>query len=351
MPDDQIKLDLMKQVATDHLNTIPSAKSADPRAFIEAAANWFGKWWKLRSSWDAIASGYCALVLDHEFATDGVPAGFAEKQLFRTAPDPFLGGHIHVSDFSLSRVFRDQGGHTDAHSIWCRLKALNLGKAPCVLFDPHTGLMLLAEQGILADLTQTQLLSFDGTLTVPKVDMLIDGLYVTSLKYPETFPHVWRNKDQFVPTADAEKLYQGLLFIHLRAHTQGTCLVVREDQTNAGRTDLTLTQLTPQVVFVIEMKVLKSFQYHPAGKPCRKFSHPKNQAWADSGIDQVCEYRTARQADEAFLLLYDMRMSHKPIKKVISRCKNQSVLLRKYDIFNAAARDIRAAKPKRSKTR
>ena len=341
----------MKQVATDHLNTIPSAKSSDTRAFIEAAANWFGKWWKLRPRWDSIAPGYCALVLNHEFAANGVPADFTEKQLFREAPDPFLGGHVHVSDFSLNRVFRDQGGHADAASIWHRLKALSLGNAPCVLFDPQTGLMLLAEQGILGNITETQLLDFNGNLTVANLDTLADGLYATTLKYPETFPHVWRNKDQFVPTSDAERLYQGLLFIHLRAHTQGTCLVVREDQTNAGRTDLTLTQFTPQIVFVLELKVLKSFKYHPAGKPCRKFSRAENHAWADSGIDQVCDYRIARQADEAFLLLYDMRKQHQPIKKVISRCKAKSVHLRAYNIFNANARDIRVAKPKRPKTR
>jgi hypothetical protein len=47
--------------------------------------------------------GYCALVLNHEFAAGGVPSDFTEKQLFREAPDPFLGGHVHVSDFSLNR--------------------------------------------------------------------------------------------------------------------------------------------------------------------------------------------------------------------------------------------------------
>jgi hypothetical protein len=109
----------MKQVAASHLNSIPLAKSSDSRAFIEASANWFGQWWKIRSSWDAIAPGYCALVLNHEFASAGVPSGFSEKLLFRDAPDPNLGGHIHVSDYSLSRVFRDQGGHMDADSI-CR---------------------------------------------------------------------------------------------------------------------------------------------------------------------------------------------------------------------------------------
>src|ERR1700722_5055896 len=351
MPDDTTKLDMMKQVAADHLSSIPSAKRNDPRAFKEAAVNWFGHWWKTRSSWESIAPGYCALVLNHEFTAAGIPAGFSEKLLFRDAPDPNLGGHIHISDFSLIRVFRDQGGHTDADSICRRLKTLNLGAAPCVLFAPEAGVMLVAEQGVSGNIARATLTNFDGNLSVPNIDALLMGLYDTSLKYPETFPHIWFKKDKFIPIFQAEKLYQNLLYLYLKASTQGTWVVVREDQTNAGRTDLTLTALNPEFVVVVEMKVLKSFFFHQAGKPVKKFSNDDNQAWADSGVDQVCEYRTAKQAKEAFLLLYDMRKKHLILSKVCERCTSKSVNLRKYDIFNATARDIRAARPKRSKTR
>jgi hypothetical protein len=351
MSADTTKLDMMKQVAADHLNSIPSAKSDEPRAFIEAAVNWFGQWWKTRFSWDTIAPGYCALVLNHEFAAAGVPAGFSEKQLFRDAPDPNLGGHIHISDYSLSRVFRDQGGHMDADSICRKLKALNLAAAPSVLFAPQTGVMIAAEGGVSGPVVPCHLMAFDGSLTVPNLDSLMTGLYNTELKYPETIPHIWRKKEKFIPIFQAEKLFQGLLYIHLKGNTQGTCIVVREDQTNAGRTDLTLTSLSPLTTFVLEMKVLKSFFYHPLGKPVKKFSKKENEVWADSGINQVCDYRIAKQAKEAFLLLYDMRKKHAPLIKVSARCAAKSVNFRKYDIFNATARDVRAAKPKRSKTR
>lgn len=341
----------MKEVAANNLNSIPAAKSGDPRAFIEAAVNWFGRWWYLRSQWETIASGYCALVLNHEFAANGVPSSFAEKQFFRDAPDPNLGGHLHVSDFSLSRVFRDQGGHADADSIYRKLKNLNLDTAPCVLFAPETGIMLTAEQGISGQVVPSQLSSFDGNLTVPNMDALITGLYNSTLKFPETFPHIWWKKDKYIPIFQAEKLYQGLLYIHLKGNTQGTCIVVREEQTNAGRTDLTITSLNPEIAFVVEMKVLKSFFYHALGMPVKSFTKADNEAWADSGICQVCDYRTAKQAKEAFLLLFDMRKKHAVINKVKVRCTRESIQLRKYDIFNATARDIRSAKTKRSKTR
>lgn len=350
MPTDPAKLDLMKQVAAANLNTIPAAKSADPRSFIESAVNWLGKWWKLRPGWDNVAPGYCALVLNHEFATAGVPTGFLEKQLFRDAPDPHIGGHIHVSDYSLTRVFRDQGGYTDADSICQKLKALNLTTAPCVLFEPQVGVMLIAEQGVSGHVARTALTTFDGTLTVANVDTLCNNLYNTALKYPETFPQIWWNKEQFVPMFQAEKLYQSLLYFYLKAHTQDTWIVVREDQTNAGRTDLTLNGLNPALAFVLEMKVLKSFFFHEKGKPWRPFSKKQNHAWANEGIDQVLGYRTAKQAKEAFLLLYDMRTKHAPLAKVTSRCTNERVLLRKFDIFNATARDTRAATPKQPKT-
>ncbi len=351
MATDTSKLELMKEVAVTNLNSIPSAKSGDPRAFIEAAVSLIGRWWNLRSRWDTIAPGYCALVVDHEFAAAGVPSGFSEKQLFRDAPDPNLGGHIHVSDFSLSRVFRDQGGHTDADSICRQLKTLNLCKAPCVLFDPKTGVMLAAEQGVSGPIIPSQLSAFDGNLTVTNIDNLINGLYNSALKFPETFPHIWWKKEKFIPIFQAEKLYQGLLYIHLKGNTQGTCVIVREDQTNAGRTDLTLTSLNPEIAFVVEMKVLKSFFYQALGLPVKPFTKSDNEDWADSGVGQVCDYRTAKQAKEAFLLLFDMRKKHEHLGKVSTRCQGQSVQYRKYDIFNATARDVRAAKPKRSKTR
>src|SRR6266481_7539655 len=196
MPADSTKLDMMRQVASDHLNSIPAAKSNDPRSFIEAAVNWFGRWWKMRSSWDTIGRGYCALVLNHEFAAAGVPAGFSEKLLFRDAPDPNLGGHVHVSDFSLSRVFRGRGGHKDADAICRHLKALGLNRAPCVIFAPETGVILLAEEGVSGNVARATLTTFDGNLTVANIDSLLTGLYNTSLKYPETFPHIWFKKDE-----------------------------------------------------------------------------------------------------------------------------------------------------------
>jgi len=352
MHTDTAKLDLMTQVAAANLNAIPAAKSTEPRAFIEAAVNWFGHWWTMRSQWDTIAPGYCAMVFNPDFTGGGVPSGFSEKQAFRDAPDPNLGGHIHVSDSTLTRIFReDQGGHTEADSICRRLKTLSLSKAPCVIFAPQTGIMLAAEQGVAGPMTPCHLMTFDGVLTVPSLDSLMTGLYETELKYPETIPHLWRDKENFVPIFQAEKLFQGLLYIHLKGNTQGTCIVIREDQTNAGRTDLTLTSLNPLTTFVVEMKVLKSFFYHPQGKPVKPFPRKANENWANEGIDQLRGYRTAKQAKEAFLLLYDMRKKHAPLQKASERCKSESVLFRKYDIFNATARELRDAKKGRPKTR
>lgn len=345
------KLDLLKEVALGNLNGIPAAKSGDTRAFIEVAVNWFGKWWKLRPKWPTVTTGYCSFVLNHEFASRGIPTGFTEKLLFRDAPSSILGGFVYVTDFSLSRVFCDGGGHNDADSICRKLKTSNLGTAPCVLFEPATGILLIGEQGVDGAMTQTRLTAFDGNLTVPNVDGLLTSFYDTALKFPETFPQIWWKKEKHVPMFQAEKLYQNLLFIYLRAHTQETWVVVREDQTNAGRTDLTLTSLNPTTTFVMELKVLKSFFFERDGKPTKNFSLKSNREWAESGIGQVCGYRTAKQAHEAFLILYDMRKKHAALASVVARCGTEKILLRKFDIFNATARDVRATKPARSKTR
>jgi hypothetical protein len=78
----------------------------------------------------------------------------------------------------------------------------------------------------------------------------------------------------------------------------------------------------------MEFKVLKSFAYEPAGKPTRPWTLAKNSAWAAQGIEQVMSYRTARAANEAFLLLYDLRKKETKLKAVVSRCKTQAIRLR-----------------------
>lgn len=174
------------------------------------------------------------------------------------------------------------------------------------------------------------------------------------MKYPETWPQLWFNAPEFVPARETEKFYQNLLYFHLKANTQGTLIVVREDQTNAGRTDLTLNAMQSTLAFVMEMKVLRSCFYHSLGKPWRKWSKKQNEDWAHEGVDQVIDYRTAKHAREAFLLLYDMRKKHEVIQSVKDRCDTEQVQLRKYDIFNESARNIRKGKkpkPKRPKTR
>ncbi len=348
---DVFKRALMQEVVEAHLNSIPAAKSGDTRSFIEAAANWFSNWWSMKPNWGKISPGYCAIVLNHKFDEGGLPGGFAEKMYFRDAPASNIGGRIYVSDYSLTRVFSDAGEHMDVDSIFRQLKATKLETAPCVIFAPETGILLIAENGISTNVAHTKLARFDGNLTVANVDHLLTSFYDTSLKFPETFPQIWWKKEACVPMFQAEKLYQNLLFIYLKANTQNTWVIVREDQSNAGRTDLTLNALNPQIVFVVEMKVLKSFFFDRRGRPARKFNRQQNIDWAYSGVDQVRDYQTAKAAREAFLLLYDMREKHDVLKRVATRCKKEKVLLRKYDIFNATARDTRALSPKQPKTR
>lgn len=343
----QSKTDLMRSVAAENLNSIPVADSITPRGFLENVSNWLGSWWRLRQKWTTVSPGYCALVFDPDFSTQAEAKGYELVRLFREAKSKNLGGAVYVTDYSLNKVYRKKGAFEDANAIVKELEAGGLSKAPTVLFEPEAGILLLAQGGASEPLVTTQLGVFDGLLTVANVDKLLEGLYNSTLKYPETFPHVWFEKAKFIPIFKAEKLYQGLAFIHLRAMTQDTWLVVREDQNNAGRTDLTLSTLNPLTTYVLEIKVLKSFHYDANGKPKpRPYKPEENEAWANSGVDQVMGYRLAQRAAAAFLLLYDMRDTNADIASVVARCGKESVEHRRYYIHNATARDTRAAAAK-----
>jgi hypothetical protein len=115
-----------------------------------------------------------------------------------------------------------------------------------------------------------------------------------------------------------------------------------EDNTNAGRADLAISTTTPPCVFVLEIKVLKAFHYDAKGRS-RACCDAKNKEWANDGIQQVIDYRSAKQASEAFLLLYDMRQKDKDVAQVKERCAKETVHHRRYFIHNQSAPKIRKA--------
>ena len=341
------KKDLMRTVAASNVNSIPVAPSDTPTAFVEAASNWLGKWWRIRPSWQNISPGYCALVLDPDFASKTAFKDFALVQMFRDAPAMTLGGAIYVTDGVLGKVYRKQGGFDDANALIGGLEAAGLADQPIVMFEPEAGIMFLAEKGINAHYIRMPPLGvFSAELTVANVDKLLTSLYVTTLKYPTTFPQVWFKPEKFIPIFEAEKLFQGIALIHLRATAQDSWSVRPEDDNNAGRTDISLSTITPKCVFVLEIKVLKSFRYNAKGYNLT-YSAAKNLEWANEGITQVVGYRTAQQASEAFLLLYDMRQKDKDIAAVKEKCLAQKINHRRYFIFNASAAKARAAAKKK----
>lgn len=341
------KEDIMREVAAAKVNLIPVAASNTPEAFVEVASNWLGKWWRLRPRWQQVTSGYCALVFDPDFEGKSAAAGFAVARLFRDAPTASLGGAIYVSDVALAKVFRQQGTFPDAEALIAALEAAGLTDRPAVLFEPSVGAILLAPQSVRQPCVRLQLGAFDANLTVANVDKLLTELYVTTLKYPETFPHVWSKAPKFIPMPYAEKFFQGVALIHLRAMAQENWTVRPEDNTNAGRADLAISTTAPACMFVMEIKVLKSYHFNAKGH-LHAFNSTENKDWADDGIKQVIDYRTAKQAAEAFLLLYDMRKKDADIAVVAKRCTKDQVLHRRYFIHNRSATKIRkAAKKKR----
>ena len=263
-------------------------------------------------------------------------------QKFREAPSATLGGAIYVSDGALTKVHRRQEAFSDADALIKALETAGLADCPAVLFEPEVGVMLLAEKGIKQPCTRLQLGSFDVNLTVANLDKLLNSLYVSTLKYPETFPHVWAKPDKFIPMAYAEKFYQGVALIHLRTMAQNNWTVRPEDHTNAGRADLAISSTTPMSVFVVEIKVLKAFHHDPGGRN-RACSLEKNKEWANDGIRQVVDYRIAKEASEAFLLLYDMRQNDEDLVDVKACCLKEKVEHRRYFIHNQSASKMRKA--------
>jgi hypothetical protein len=333
------KKELMAAVVTSNVNSIPIAPSGTSDAFVQFVSSWLGKWWRLREKWRNVSPGYCALVCDPDFAAKAPFKDYEFVDLFREAPASTMGGAIYVTDEVLGKVYRKKGSFGDASAIVKEICKIGLAGTPAVLFEPEVGTMLLAKAGVKQPPTVMQFGSFSPALTVENVDKQLTWLYTSTLKYPTNFPQIWFNAPKFIPIFEAEKLFQSTALIHLRAIAQDTWFVRPEDDNNAGRTDISITTLNPPCVFVLEIKVLKSFKYNP--KSYAVVHKPgDNMAWADGGITQVIGYRLAQQANEAFLLMYDMRQKDEDFTAINERCAAEKVLPRRYFIHNTTASKV-----------
>ena len=333
------KQDLMAAVVASNVNSIPVAPSGTSDAFVQLASSWLGKWWRLRDKWRNDSPGYCALVSDPDFAAKPAFKDYELVEYFREAPTKTMGGAIYVTDQVIGKVYRKKGAFDDANSVVKEINNIGLAEAPAVLFEPEVGRMLLAAAGVKRPPTVIQLGPFNPALPVENVDKQLTFLYTSTLKYPTNFPQIWFDAPKFIPIFDAEKLFQSTALIHLRAIAQDNWFVRPEDDNNAGRTDLSITTQNPTCVFVLEIKVLKSFKYN-ANSYALVHKPEENEAWADKGITQAIDYRTAQQASEAFLLMYDMRQKDEELPAIKDRCLKENVLPRRYFIHNASAAKV-----------
>jgi hypothetical protein len=340
------KKDLMAAVAAANVNAIPVAPSGTGEAFVQFVSTWLGKWWRLREKWETVSPGFCALICEPDFARNPAFKDFELVELFREAPASTIGNAMYVTDGVLGRVYRKRGSFGDADAIVKEIGALGLTTKPAIIFEPEVGIRLVAREGIKEPLTVMQFGEFSPALTIENVDKQLMCLYTSTLKYPTNFPQIWFNASKFIPIFKAEKLFQSTALIHLRAIAQDTWFVRTEDDNNAGRTDISIATLSPPCLFVLEIKVLKSYKYNPKNHAV-VFKEEENVAWAAVGITQVLGYRVAQQASEAFLLLYDMRQKDEELGVIQERCAKENVLPRRYFIHNeTAAKTNKPAKQK-----
>jgi hypothetical protein len=333
------KRDLMAAVAAANVNAIPVAPSGTGEAFVQYVSTWLGKWWRLREKWQTVSPGFCALICEPDFAKNAAFKDFELVTLFREAPASTIGNAVYVTDGVLGRVYRKKGFFGDADAIVKEIGALGLTTNPAVMFEPEVGMRLVAREGIKGLIAVMQFGAFSPALTVENVDHQLTWLYTSTLKYPTNFPQIWFNASKFIPIFHAEKLFQSTALIHLRAIAQDTWFVRTEDDNNAGRTDISIATLDPPCLFVLEIKVLKSYKYNPKSHSV-VHKEEENVTWADEGITQVLGYRVAQQACEAFLLLYDMRQKDEEFGAIQERCAKENVLPRRYFIHNETAAKI-----------
>jgi hypothetical protein len=231
-------------------------------------------------------------------------------------------------------------------------EALGIGDTVAVLFDPRpaTPQLYLYPKG-LGDRDRVMRLLLDASQTsLRDVLEVVDTVHKNFLVTPavQDAGKLWKASTQHLPVGRPEAVIQGYLRVGLQAAFP-SCVVRREQHGVAGRLDLEVEEPIPGQVgglvpkAILELKVLKT--YTSAGT---KVAPAQNSERVRDGVKQVAAYKKERNALEAALCCFDMRVDYTGdtcFDDVNNLAKRHKVVLRAWHLFNSAKAFQRATIP------
>ncbi len=330
----------LREILKSRVGAISPQPSDSARAFLEAATFWVNEW--------AMKHGEAAITMVQPFAlvyrVEDAPAAagpWTTHHLFREHRPLEIGGLVAVTTTSMLKVQVYTSGCTQLPKLCDCIEALGLAGQPMLVVDPKNKSMIYAPKGLEGERAELPIVLVPIThLTAQMVEGSLNDFHSGYLEYPDGYAHIWYERSSRTMMRDAEAIVRDHLYLHFRNVTFQSQYVAREEQTTAGRPDVSIHDIQdqPKTNYLFELKVLRSRGMPKLGsaRPAASVSSAKTYneksmlLHARMGVRQAAKYQKANKAKAAYICLYDGRDDDTPMPTVRALAQAEGIEYRKY---------------------
>lgn len=326
-----------EEILNRELPRLAPAGASDAFNFINSVMEFLIRWCSTyRSPVTLSGEAYCCFV-GFDRVTQAVEAHgeFENQAFFRDDTPQDLLGHIYFSSLTCSSVFRRKSVLKSFDDCEELLHALGVADQPVILFNAADRKMLYRISK--KDQPRQKVLRQEPApkLTSTEFDKALLDFHYEFTATPQGITKPWENAKLFLTRTYLEAEIRDDLFLHLRSLMQEQMAVIREFYSPAGRTDLLVVFRAEEVVFYIELKVLRGFTRR--GKGAKPVPEQEIVDWGKKGIAQAFNYkRTNANIGTAYACCFDARSENRELDELVQFAKRMSVEYRRFYMYSSA---------------
>lgn len=334
---------ILQETVRALLPSLSAAPSDTPSAFFEAVLFWLNAWISEHGENAVKKIAPFALVYTPSLPVDGA---WAKAPFFREARPLALSGVVVATSTSMLDVRMQETGARDLMEIGSQLCALGLDECPMLVVDAPRSMMLYCSGKPEGKRTAMTLdMSPITNLTQSSIDEQLERFHTQHTQYPDGFTHAWHDRSQGVIRSDSEAIIRDALYLHFKNVAFRSKFIVREEQTPAGRTDISIfdTHQNNTLACVLELKVLRSRgMSKKTGKGTRSYKAEVMERHARMGIRQAQKYKEAANpnAKWAYICLYDGRDKDEAMPDIEAVATARGVIYKKYYMEKSTRDDL-----------
>ena len=340
--------EVLRETAQREVDNIPTGSAGDPSTFVTAVLDYLQD---RRAKTNGLLgfSGVAVFVSPPYPQREASARDFERVPGFQFAWNRNIGGAIHVVGANLGEVFELPSQCSANDGAFAAMLRLRLHEWPAVIADADGSQAIICPGGTQNESGSLKVRLQDAPMTSAAVDGLLTDFYENWLITPNESAPVWHHPGRRVPAENAEKAVQRLLFPFARATFRKTHDVRKEDDTMAGRADITLMpradRPSPESC-VLELKVLRERHFHSDSHQAAACPPTVNEQAVVDGINQGMMYQRQLHNTMTYLCCYDFRAADDDtiLSKYASDAASKGITCRRYYLY-ASAPEYRTAQP------